>query len=863
MMRQYRQIRGSLPDDTLLFFRLGDFYEMFFEDAKRAAHILDVALTKRNKVPMCGVPYHAADTYLAKLIKAGKKVAICDQVEDPATAKGIVRREVTRVVTPGTILEENILDTGRNNFLAGLYDKDGVYGFALLDLSTGEFSVEAFEDGAALADELRRFAPSECVAPAESLEAGAFADGLHPAARPALTGYEEWPFEYDIAYETLTRHFGVHSLDGFGCEGNAAMVGAAGGVLHYVASELRRQVGHVRHLRVRRSAEFLLIDEATCQNLDLVGSRAPAGRAAGGPGTLLSVLDATATPMGARLLRTWLLKPLTALATIEARHDAVAALCSARAALRGLREAFGNIRDLERLIARLAAGSGNARDLRALAQSLRELPGLHELLGAQQAARFTALAAQIHALPELVTLIDNAIEDEPPIPIKDGGIIRTGYNADLDELRSAATEGRRWLAEFQAKEQQRTGIKTLKIRHNKVFGFYIEISKGQVANAPEEYVRKQTLVNAERFITPELKEWENKILGAQDRAKELEYELFVQIRSTVVAQTDRVQQTAAAIAELDVLGALADRALAAHYVRPTMDESDRIEIKAGRHPVIEALPDAERFVPNDCRLDGSDNQLVIITGPNMAGKSTYIRQVALTVIMAQIGSFVPAEQATIGLVDRLFTRVGASDDLTRGRSTFMVEMQETANILNNATPRSLIVLDEIGRGTSTFDGISIAWAVAEFLHNNPRVKAKTLFATHYHELTDLAVTMPGIKNYNVLVREKNDRVVFLRKIVPGAADKSYGIQVARLAGLPEEVIDRAKEILSNLEEGEFGELGQPKIAKRRVRKDRYDPAQLTLFGGSENLRSAALGVPPSTTPEQRRPGGTFVEEANQ
>ncbi|MBN1669559.1 MAG: DNA mismatch repair protein MutS [Kiritimatiellae bacterium] len=829
MMRQYRQIRRSLPDDTILFFRLGDFYEMFFEDAKRAAAVLDITLTKRNKVPMCGVPYHSADMYLAKLIRAGQKVAICDQMEDPAAAKGIVRREVTRVVTPGTILEENILDNDRNNYLAGLYQKNGKFGFALLDLSTGSFSAEEFDSGETLAEEFKRFVPSECVIPSEQLEAGLYRGVLDPAAHPTLTGYEDWTFEYDVAYDTLTRHFCVHSLDGFGCEGAAAIIGAAGGVLHYVAHALKRQVGHVRRLQVRRSADFLLMDEATCANLDLAVSRSPTGVRGGTAHTLLAVLNTTRTAMGARLLRSWILRPLADLARITARHDVVESLCRDRAFLRELREALAQVKDLERLIARLGTGSGNARDIRALAQSLAALPRVRELVAGQAAPLLRELGANIHPLPDLVALVERAIEEEPPIPIRDGGLIKAGYNADLDELRNAATEGRRWLAEFQAAEQARTGIKTLKVRHNKVFGYYIEVSKGQLGNVPESYVRKQTLVNAERFITPDLKEWENKILGAQDRATALEYELFIEIRAKAVAETDRIQAGADALAQLDVLAGLADKALSAGYVRPAMNESDRLLVKGGRHPVIESMPDAERFVPNDAQLDCSDNQLIIITGPNMAGKSTYIRQVALIAVMAQMGSFVPAASAEIGVVDRVFTRVGASDDLTRGRSTFMVEMQETANILNNASARSLIVLDEIGRGTSTFDGISIAWAVAEYLHNHARVKAKTLFATHYHELTDLALTMPGIKNYNVRVRERNDRVVFLRKIVPGAADKSYGIQVARLAGLPAEVIDRAKEILSNLEEGEFGEMGQPKIARHRPRKGRYDPSQLSLF----------------------------------
>lgn len=832
MMRQYRQIRNSLPANTLLFFRLGDFYEMFFEDAKNAAPILDVALTMRNKIPMCGIPYHAAEQYLSKLIRAGKKVAVCDQVEDASEAKGIVRREVTRIVTPGTILEEDILANDQNNYLAGLCESDGRFGFALLDLSTGAFTVEELPDAAAVEDELRRFRPAECVVPAERLESGGFGERQRSALATLFVGHEDWTFEYDMAHDTLTRHFGVHSLDGFGCEGSATMVGAAGGVLHYVAQELRRQVGHVRRLHVHSSAEFLMMDETTCLNLDLVSSRAPGTGAGKIQDTLLAVLNVTKTAMGARLLRNWVLRPLADRTPIEARLDAVETFTKDRTALHEVQDRLAGVKDLERLIARLGAGSGNARDLRGLSQSLAAAPALRQAVAGQAPALLQTLAGQLDPSPDLVALIEKAIEEEPPVSVREGGIIQPGYHADLDELRDAAREGRNWLAQFQAGEQARTGIKTLKVRHNRVFGYYIEISKGQLSNVPDTYTRKQTLVNAERFITPELKEWENKILGAQDKAMALEYELFAEVRRAAVAETATIQATADAIAQIDVLGALADRALLSNYVRPAISASDVLKISGGRHPVIEALPDAERFVPNDALLDGTRNQLIIITGPNMAGKSTYIRQVALITIMAQIGSFVPAVQAEIGVVDRVFTRVGASDDLARGRSTFMVEMQETANILNNATPQSLIVLDEIGRGTSTFDGISIAWAVAEYLHNNPRVKAKTLFATHYHELTDLAMTMEGIQNYNVLVRERNDHIAFLRKIVPGAADKSYGIQVARLAGLPDEVVARSKEILANLEEGEFGELGQPKIAKRRPRKGKHDPDQLSLFGSN-------------------------------
>jgi DNA mismatch repair protein MutS len=829
MMAQYRRIKSEVPPDTLLFFRLGDFYEMFFEDAKEASGILEIALTRRQGVPMCGVPYHAAELYLAKLIQAGRKVAICDQIEDPALARGIVRREITRVVTPGTVLEENALESGRHNYLAAVCEAGGALGLALLDLSTGAFWFEESPSAAALRESLARCAPAECIVPADRAAEPVFREVTGGAAGTTISPCEDWTFEYDTARDALQRHFQVHSLAGFGCEGRTAGVGAAGAVLHYVTQELRRPVGHVRQLRALNPADHLVLDEATVANLDLVASRSVSR--AGAPATLLRVLDATRTAMGARLLRDWILQPLTRVDAIRERQDAVERLMKDRGLLNGLREELALVRDLERLVARLGAGSGNARDLRALGQSLAVLPGLKERIERPAAGVLAGLAADIRPLPELVALVDRAVAEEPPISVRDGGLIRKGYHAELDGLRDAATQGRQWLADFQSREQQRTGIKSLKVRHNKVFGYYIEVTRSNLAGVPPDYVRKQTLVNAERFITPEIKEYENRILGAQERALALEYELFLAVRAEAVRETAAIQRSAGAIAQLDVLTAFADRALALGYARPSVTEGAVLRIRNGRHPVVEQMPDAERFVPNDTLLDGRENQLAIITGPNMAGKSTYIRQVALIVIMAQAGSFVPAEEAEIAVVDRVFTRVGASDDLARGRSTFMVEMQETANILNNATARSLIVLDEIGRGTSTFDGISIAWAVAEFLHNNPAVKAKTLFATHYHELTDLALTLSGVKNYNVLVREKDDRIAFLRRIVPGAADKSYGIQVGRLAGLPLEVIERAKEILGNLEEGEFGEAGQPKLAQHRARKAKDSPDQLPLFGG--------------------------------
>jgi len=824
MMRQYRRIKSEMPEDVILFFRLGDFYEMFFDDAKAAAPVLDIALTKRHNMPMCGIPFHALDGYLAKMMRAGLKVAICDQVEDPAASKGIVRREVTRVVTPGTITEDSVLDAAQHNFLAGVCRSGSAFGVSMIDLSTGLFWGETLVSLDGVRDELQRFNPNECIVPEEQADDPGLRCMLNELVGLHVTKCEEWTFGYDAAYDYLTRHFSVHSLEGFGCEDDKSVVCAAGGVLHYVKADLRRQVGHVRSFQTRTPSEFLILDEATCTNLDLIPMR---GRTGGT--TLLNVLDATKTPMGARKLRDWILRPLADLDGITARHDAVEGLVRDRALLHNVRGAFAGVRDLARLIARIGGGSGNARDLVAVGHSLQALPEVRLLVSAHPSPLLSGLAEAMPPMPDLVALIFDALNDEPPVATKDGGMIRDGYREDLDKLRAAATQGRKWLAEYQGREQERTGIKNLKVRHNKVFGYYLEVSNAQLANVPEDYVRKQTLVNAERFITPELKEYESTIMGAHDKAIALEYELFCEVREAVVCETDRIQRASDALAELDVLASLAERALALRYVRPNMNKSNRLVIEDGRHPIVEQMPDAERFVPNSTLLDCTTNQLHIITGPNMAGKSTYIRQVAMVAIMAQMGSFVPATSAEIGVVDRVFTRVGASDDLSRGRSTFMVEMQETANILNNATARSLIVLDEIGRGTSTFDGISIAWAVAEHLHNTESIKAKTLFATHYHELTDLTLTMDGIKNYNILVRERDDKIAFLRKIVPGGADKSYGIQVARLAGMPQGVVLRAKEILSNLEEGEFGDTGQPKIAKTRRAKSGDSKAQLDLF----------------------------------
>ena len=833
MMAQYRRAKAELDPDTLLFFRIGDFYEMFYDDAIRASDILGLTLTKRQTAPMCGIPYHAADLYLAKLLRAGAKVAVCDQMEDPALAKGLVRREITSIVTPGTVLNDAILDAARANYLAAVAppaSPSGPVGLAMLDLSTADFWITELPSPEALADELSRHAPPEIILP-ESLPPESPLSAILRTATPAtLTPRADWTFDPPTAEDLLRRHFAVQSLDGFGAAGRPSAIAAAGALLHYVAQDLHRSAAHLRSLRYRAPADAMMLDEATLRNLDLVPARSSPHPEA----TLLAVLDATRTPMGSRLLRDWLVRPLRDLGAINARLDAVQTLAAARHDLAALRAALSGVKDLERLASRLSSGSGNARDARALGLSLQRIPALLAALAAPAAAPapglLPALAAAILPQDDLAARILDALVDEPPLSLKEGGIIRKGYDPDLDALRSAATGGRQWIASLQAREIERTGIKSLKIRFNKVFGYFIEVTKSNLAQVPPDYQRKQTLSTGERFVTPELKECESRILGADEKARALEYDLFLALRDRIAAATPAIQETARAVAALDVLAAFAERALSNRYVRPVLDATRILDIRAGRHPVVEHLETASRFVPNDTSLDGDTAQIALITGPNMAGKSTYIRQVALIVVMAQMGSFVPADSARIGLADRVFTRVGAGDDIARGRSTFMVAMQDTANILNNATASSLVVLDEIGRGTSTFDGISIAWSVAEYLHNTPAVKARTLFATHYHELTDIALTLPGIRNYNILVREQGDRIAFLRRIAPGPADKSYGIQVARLAGMPAPVVERAKEILANLEESELSpETGQAALAQPRARKARPLGDQLSLF----------------------------------
>ncbi|MBK1816242.1 DNA mismatch repair protein MutS [Luteolibacter yonseiensis] len=784
MMAQYQSMRKSLPADMILFYRLGDFYEMFFEDAKAASPIMNVALTKRGGTPMCGVPYHAAQGYIARLLKAGKRVAIAEQTSEAVAGK-LVSREIARILTPGSIDDIALLDDQRPNYLAAVCRHGKSAGLACVDHTTGEFTIAEFADIGQLEDELARISPSELLIPDhQTAEFGKLVNCLV---------YEGYTFLPEHASQLLKEQFNVHSLDGFGCAALHAASGAGGAILHYLIHQLRRPCGHLHPPRVRESADHVLIDASSQRNLDLVDSRS------GKAHTLLGVLDRTATPMGARLLRDWILHPLRDLTALTARQDLIASFLAEPYLLSKCREALKGIRDIERTTSRLSQGSGNARDLQSLGVSISHIPALKEDLSSLPAASSLQphLCSRLHTFHELTEMLAQALTDEPPAHLRDGGVIRDGWSPELDELRNASRGGKDWIARLQEDERKRTGIDSLKIKFNNVFGYFIEITTTHLAKVPDDYTRKQTMSNAERYITPALKEMENKVLGAEERSKQLEAELFAQLRTQVITHLPTLQETAAAVAEIDVLCALAEVAQYHRHCRPVLNQEKGFFVTNGRHPVLEQTLTDVKFVPNDTELDPETARLQILTGPNMAGKSTYIRQIALIAVMAQIGAFVPAEAATIGLVDRIFCRVGASDDLSRGQSTFMVEMSETALILNHATDKSLVILDEIGRGTATFDGLSIAWAVAEHLHD--QIGCRTLFATHYHELTDLSNTKAAVANYNVAVREWNEEIIFLHKILPGAADKSYGIQVARLAGLPKPVVERAKSILSHLE----------------------------------------------------------------
>src|SRR5437870_1383313 len=834
MMQQYRRLRASIPADTLLLFRLGDFYELFFEDAKEASALLNVALTKRNGVPMSGVQYHAAQTYIAKLIKAGRRVAICDQTSEPQPGK-IVSRDITQIVSAGTVSDLDLLESKRANYLGAVHADSGVFGFAYADLSTGEFRITQLQDRQSLLDEIARVSPSELLVSDEQQQ-------QFKEIENAL-GYDSYAFLPEQAVFTLCEHFKVKSLDGFGCAQMLQAVAAAGAIVHYLKHQLRRKIDHLTSLRCDAPADHVVLDAATQTNLELIESRSARDT------SLLAVLDRTITPMGGRKLRAWILQPLRDLTKLEGRQQAIADLLQEPDLLGSIRAELKSIRDIERATGRLSQASGNARDLVALKTSLQQIPKLKaELQKLIERTNFgragspsppspgapggralpSRLQDDLNEMPELAEKLTRAVVDDPPLSLKEGGIFRDEYDGDLDQLRQASRDGKNWISQLQEREIAATGIKSLKVRYNSVFGYFIEVTKSNLASVPGHYTRKQTTVGGERFVTPELKEMEAKILGADERARQLEYQLFQKLRDETLRELEPIQQTATAIAVLDVICALAETARLFRYCRPKLNDTLRLIIKDGRHPVLDQNLVEEKFVPNDTSLDGENMRLAIITGPNMAGKSTYIRQVALIALMAQIGSFVPAEGAEIGLVDRIFTRVGANDDLARGQSTFMVEMNETSNIVNNATEHSLVILDEIGRGTSTFDGLSIAWSVAEFLHD--KIKPRTLFATHYHELTKLAEDRSGVCNFNVAVREWNEQIIFLRKIVPGGADKSYGIQVARLAGLPKEILDRAKDILSHLEapNGAVSQTGKTK-QRRSQSNTKTEKPQLDLL----------------------------------
>lgn len=859
MLRQYHEIKKQYPG-TLLFFRLGDFYELFYDDAILGARELEITLTARHKergapVPMCGVPYHAVTNYVAKLVKKGYRVAICEQAE-PVSGNKLVQREVVRVVTPGTALESQLLESKQNLYLASICGAGEGMGLALLDLSTGQFLATQFLGETAwsrIQEQLQVFSPREIIFPQsltpllrpspsrepslpdsqmESVTEGPELTLSDPSssATPTLTPLDDWVFGLEHAESLLCAQLGVSSLDGFGLANRHYAICASGAAAHYINETQKAQAAHLSEISYFEPSDHLILDATTVTNLELV--TANDGVAAH---TLIGVIDQTMTGMGARLLRQWMLRPSVKLSEIESRLDAVAELKGATITRDQLRRLLERVADLERLASKITLNRANARDLISLRQTIELLPQLRHALSNVQASLLQVLAENLDTLDDLHHLISEAIAEDPPAATNEPGMIRDGFNAELDQLRHLAQSGKSYIAAIEARERSRTGIASLKVKFNNVFGYFIEISHAHKGRVPEDYQRKQTLVNAERFTTPELKEYEARVLGAEERIIELESELFNQVRRRLAQEVKRIQGVARAVAILDVLAALAELAARRNYSRPQLHEGDEIEIRLGRHPVIETL--TPRFVPNDLYLNNTTDRLLIITGPNMGGKSVYLKQTALILILAQMGSFVPAASARLSLVDRIFTRVGASDNLARGRSTFMVEMTETANILNTATPRSLILLDEVGRGTATFDGLSLAWAIAEYLHDHPHHSAKTLFATHYHEMTELAKLRPGVRNYQVAVSESRGEILFLRRLIPGSASKSYGIEVARLAGLPRSVIERAREILTNLEQNELDLTGKPKFA-RHLKKPSAISNQQSLFDVLDQARQS-------------------------
>lgn len=800
MMQQYMAIKEQYKD-CILFYRLGDFYEMFYDDALTASRELEITLTGKNcgqeeRAPMCGVPYHAVDVYLNKLVAKGYKVAICEQAEDPKQAKGIVKREVIRIVTPGTNLSQQALDEGRNNYLMCLVYDNNQFGLAITDISTGDFYTTEVATLKELYDEIHRFSPSEIICNDSFYMSGASLDDFKDRLHVSVSTLDTWYMDEAVSVQKIKEHFKVASLDGLGLTDFPSGTLAVGALLLYLYETQKNTLDNLTKITPYRSGGYMIIDSATNRNLELIETLREKQK----KGSLLWVLDKTKTAMGARLMRNWIEQPLIEKKKITARQDAVEELYNDMITREEIREYLNAVYDLERLVTRISYRTANPRDLIAFKTSLGMIPPVKQLLSQAKSAELKEIDERMDCLEDIYDLIEKSIQDEPPIMIREGGMIKEGYNEDVDKFRLSRTEGKTWLAELEAREKEKTGIKNLRVRYNKVFGYYLEVTNSYKELVPEDWTRKQTLANAERYITPELKELEDMILGAEDKLAALEYDLYCEVRDSIGEKVVRIQETAKAIAHLDVLASLACVAQSNDYVRPSINTKGVIDIQGGRHPVVEKMNNNQMFIDNDTYLDNKNHRISIITGPNMAGKSTYMRQSALIVLMAQIGSFVPAKSANIGIVDRIFTRVGASDDLASGQSTFMVEMTEVANILRNATSRSLLILDEIGRGTSTFDGLSIAWAVVEHISNPKLLGAKTLFATHYHELTELEGKLDSVNNYCIAVREQGDDIIFLRKIIRGGADKSYGIQVARLAGVPDSVIDRAKEIASWLEE---------------------------------------------------------------
>jgi DNA mismatch repair protein MutS len=839
-MRQYLDIKEQ-HKDCILFFRMGDFYEMFFEDAVTASRVLDITLTSRNKgkddsIPLCGIPYHAASSYIAKLIEGGFKVAICEQVEDPKLAKGIVKREVVRIITPGLFVEAENLNAKENNFLAALSMVDQTFGLAFLDISTGEFRVTEFLDREFLMAELSGLDFREMILGEDFKKENVTKAFFSQTEGCRINYFSADYFDYDGALSHLREYFTEDHLNLLNIASHPAVVAAAGAILRYVTETQKDRLRHINIIEWYEAGNYLILDDIAKRNLELFATITDLKK----EGSLFYMIDETITPMGGRRLRWWLNYPLVNPEKIVERLTAVYEI-KMRHILRGnLRQVFSHVYDMERLASRISMGVANGRDLIALKNSLKVLPEIRSLICEMETPLLASVYAGMDEMTDILSLVEGSIVEDAPLTIREGGMIKEGYDRDLDELIAIGRNGKRGIAALEEKERKKTGINSLKVGFNSIFGYYIEVTKANAELVPDDYIRKQTLVNAERYINQELKEYEYTVLTAEDRRKEREYTLFVEIRGSIAKEIKRIQTTASLIAEMDAVASLAEVAERYHYCCPVVDNEDRIEIRDGRHPVVERMPHTDGFVPNDVYLDLEKNRLLIITGPNMAGKSTYIRQVALIVILAQMGSFVPASEARIGIVDRIFTRIGAADSLTRGQSTFMVEMNEVAGILKNASRRSLVILDEVGRGTSTFDGLSIAWAAAEYIHDTEHIGARTLFATHYHQLTDLAFTKEGVKNFNIAVKEWGDRIIFLRKIMEGGTNRSYGIQVAGIAGVPDEVITRAKEILNNLEKGEFDEVGMPKIARGKKSAARKDKAQLNLFISEEDVVIAEL-----------------------